>query len=248
MCNVFSFVTEPVKHGGRRFYFEWDWRTKNPSENADSHSMICRTNKLDEDECNKYEYGLFDKIFKVDQINSEVNDRVQAEEWVRKLKPQKVIGLIISKPIVNPFEICPEDLSEEDRNAFFKWVIARRYDLYSEAMERSTVRSLMTLSHIPAEFYSEIREVLWREFDKMPLPDVLQSFIDAISIYILSFFNVRHAYSAEYAGIVKLWEHGFIPVMRDHRWELYSVNGVLQERAAGSMMNRPEHICWVSNR
>ena len=105
MCKFMSFCTEPENHGGQRFYFDWEYRKDNLSDSNDSHSTICEHFKLQEDVCNKYEYNPLLFTFEVDQINSRVDDRIQAEDWVRKLDFKKVAEPLIIKPIVNPFEL-----------------------------------------------------------------------------------------------------------------------------------------------
>jgi hypothetical protein len=110
MCKFMSFVTEPENNGGKRFYFDWDYRKANlnahpDDDGADSHSIICKHFKLKEDVCNKYEFNPLTKEFKVDQINSPVDDRIQVEEWVNNLDFKKVVEPLIIKPIVNPLEL-----------------------------------------------------------------------------------------------------------------------------------------------
>jgi hypothetical protein len=105
MCQFFSFNTEPEFHGGQRFYFDWDMRKANLKVEADSHSIIAKHFDLNEDKCNKYEYNPLTGLFRVDQINSEVDDSIQAEEWVRKLDFKKVVEPLIIKPIVHPFKL-----------------------------------------------------------------------------------------------------------------------------------------------
>jgi len=113
MCEFFSFVTEPEKHGGKRYYFNWDQRTSLGLEDYDTHSGICKWYLLDEDICNKYEYNPLTQEFTVDQINSEVDDRVQAEEWVRLLDWKRIIEPLIIKPIVNPLNLDAPKVGEE---------------------------------------------------------------------------------------------------------------------------------------
>jgi len=87
MCNFFSFVTEPEGHGGQRFFFtdrqreDDEWYDGAP----DSHSTICEYYGLNEDRCNKYEYNPDTKKFEFDRIGSDVDDSLQAEDWVRSL-------------------------------------------------------------------------------------------------------------------------------------------------------------------
>ena len=105
MCGFFSFVTEPENYGGKRFYFDWNYRKDNLRKENDSHSTICKHFKLNEDVCNKYEFNPLTKQFKVDQINSPVNDIVQAEDWVNNLDFKKIVEPLIIKSIINPLEL-----------------------------------------------------------------------------------------------------------------------------------------------
>src|SRR3990172_9372790 len=105
MCDFFSFVTEPENYGGKRFYFDWSYRKDNLQKENDSHSTICKHFKLNEDVCNKYEFNPLTKNFKVDQINSPVNDSIQVEEWVNNLDFKKIVEPLIVKSIINPLEL-----------------------------------------------------------------------------------------------------------------------------------------------
>ena len=128
MCKFFSFVTEPENHGGQRFYFDWDYRKDNLSDGNDSHSTICEHFKLKEDVCNKYEYNPLLFTFEVDQINSQVDDRIQAEDWVRKLDFKKVVEPLIIKPIVSPFELPVVDEPTKAQIALLKkWASVGAY-------------------------------------------------------------------------------------------------------------------------
>ena len=120
MCEFFSIVTEPEGRGGERFYFKWTQRNKDSSGEFDSHSTICKHYKLDEDVCNKYEFNPLTKEFEVDRINSEVDDRVQVEEWVNNLDFKKVVKPLIVKPIIHPFN----DVSEVEQvtEEHIKWL------------------------------------------------------------------------------------------------------------------------------
>jgi hypothetical protein len=104
MCNFFAFVTEPEQHGGKRFYFDWDWRKEHLQDGNDSHSIICKHYELDEDKCNKYEYIPLTHKFTVDQINSPVDDTAQAHEWVESLDFKRIVEPLIIKPMVNPLD------------------------------------------------------------------------------------------------------------------------------------------------
>ena len=105
MCGFFSFCTEPENHGGKRYYFDWTYRKGHYLEECDSHSLICEHYHIKEDICNKYEYNPLTKEFEVDMINSHVDDRVQAEDWVNKKNFKKIVEPLIIKPLINPFEL-----------------------------------------------------------------------------------------------------------------------------------------------
>jgi hypothetical protein len=91
MCTFFSFLTDPINK--KVLFFNVSERRKIISgeikdiENPDSHSSIAfhfRGNGS-EDKLNKYEFNPITKVFTVDQINSLIDDRKQAEEWVKRM-------------------------------------------------------------------------------------------------------------------------------------------------------------------
>jgi hypothetical protein len=106
MCKFFSFVTEPENNGGKRFYFDWDYRKEHlDGGSVDAHSSVCKHFKLNEDICNKYEFNPLTKELVVDQINSTIDDRIQVEEWVNKLGFKKIVKPLIITSIINPLEL-----------------------------------------------------------------------------------------------------------------------------------------------
>ena len=106
MCNFFSFVTDPVNHPAEYYHFDWEYRKANlDDDGVDSHSHICAHFALNEDKCNKYEFNPLTKKFEIDMINSERDDSVAAEKWVKRLDFKTVIEPLIVKPIVNPLEL-----------------------------------------------------------------------------------------------------------------------------------------------
>ena len=122
MCQFFSFCTEPEGHGGKRYYFDWTYRKEHLSDdNVDSHSFICKHYELNEDVCNKYEFNPLTKVFNVDMINSPVDDRIQAEDWVNRLDFKRVIDPLIIKPIVNPLELPLAEVIEQDKQDLKLW-------------------------------------------------------------------------------------------------------------------------------
>ncbi len=151
MCNFFSFITEPEGHGGQRFYFNAKQRcTSDPfMVEYDSHSHICAHYKLDEDKCNSYEYNFDNKTFTVDNTNSSIDDRVQAEDWVRKLDFDKIID-------VDKFYIpkdCPLKLGEEYVFRSLTYLHKHRQDVqyhWNEAMDYfvNEKRTLLVTPHV----------------------------------------------------------------------------------------------------
>jgi hypothetical protein len=122
MCQFFSFCTEPEGHGGKRYYFDWTYRAAHlADDNVDSHSFICKHYELNEDVCNKYEFNPLTKVFNVDMINSPVDDRIQAEDWVNRLDFKRVIDPLIIKPIVNPLELPLAEVTEQDKQDLKLW-------------------------------------------------------------------------------------------------------------------------------
>ena len=123
MCKFFSFVTDPVNHPAEYYYFDWEYRKADlDDEGVDSHSHICAYYKLNEDKCNKYEYNPLTKKFEIDQINSERDDSVAAEKWVKRLDFKTVVEPLIVKPIVNPFELpAVEQVTDEQIGWLKDW-------------------------------------------------------------------------------------------------------------------------------
>ena len=232
MCKFFSFVTEPDKHGGKRFYYGWRDR-KIHVWSPDSHSAICKAFKIDEDRCNKYEYNFFTKKFTVDQINSEVDDRAQAHEWVSALDPKKVIGPMVVKDILDPFSIDVKEITDEHIHLFNSWILT-----YSNAGSDSftivdpekrsfsiIVYGALYSSSIPVELHDALKEEVWKWYDQQ---DIIIDFGDmhnTISAYVSSFFEIN--YGVDFSPVVKLWEQGLVITKEEGVWKLYSNNGLM---------------------
>ncbi|HPH55846.1 MAG TPA: hypothetical protein PLL41_08225, partial [Smithella sp.] len=122
MCNFFSFVTKPDGNPNERFFFDWAQRVEHKHKDCDSHSRICKFYALDEDKCNKYEYNPLTGVLTVDQINNEIDDRVQVEAWCEKLDWKKIVQPLIVKPIINPFEIEVGEVTDEVIEKLHQWI------------------------------------------------------------------------------------------------------------------------------
>jgi hypothetical protein len=201
MCQFFSFITEPECHGGQRFYFDWDMRKEDLSLDADSHSTIAKHFGLNEDKCNKYEYNPLTGAFKVDQINSEVDDSIQAEEWVRKLDFKKVVEPLIIKPIVHPLKLPKvEKVTDEQAEWLKQWdsLGASVWDSVWDSVRASVGAS------VRASVWDSVRASVW----------------DSVVAYTSSFFAIK--YDHDLTPYIKLWETGLVPSFDGKTWRLHS--------------------------
>jgi hypothetical protein len=218
MCKFFSFVTEPENNGGKRFYFDWDYRKANlnvhpEDDNADSHSIICKHFKLKEDVCNKYEFNPLTKEFVVDQINSPVDDRIQVEEWVNNLDFKKVVEPLIIKPIVNPLELkMVKKPTKAQIKLLEEWALvwaSVRASVWASV--RASVRDSVGAS-VRASVGASVRASVG--------DSVGDSVWDSVWAYISSFFDIKYNY--DFSSCIKLWEQGLVPSFDGTTWRLHS--------------------------
>ena len=213
MCKFFSFVTEPENHGGQRFYFDWNYRKDNLSDSNDSHSTICSHFSLQEDVCNKYEYNPLLFTFEVDQINSRVDDRIQAEDWVRKLDLKKVVEPLIIKPIVNPFELPLVDKPTKAQIALLKkWdsVRASVWDSVGDSVRDSAWDSVRD------SVWDSVGDSVWDSV----WASVRDSMWDSVGAYTSGYFDIK--YSHDFSANNKLWDAGLVPSFDGTTWRLHS--------------------------
>jgi hypothetical protein len=208
MCNFFSFVTEPVNNGGRRFYFDWEYRKEHLKEENDSHSLICRHFGLYEDQCNKYEFNPLTKVFTVDQINSPVDDRIQAEDWVNKLDFKRVVEPLIIKPIVHPLKFPKAEATPEDIADLKKWASVG-------ASVWASVRDSVVDSAVDSVWAS-----VWDSVGASVWASVWDSVWASVVAYISSFFAIVYEY--DFAPAVRLWERGIVASFDGKTWRLHS--------------------------
>lgn len=235
MCNFFSFITEPGtgNNSGKRFYFDWNYR-KNDLENEnkindsyhhDSHSSICRYYKLNEDICNKYEFNPLTKIFEIDKINSDVDDRIQAENWVRNLDFKKIIEPLIIKDIKNPLTNLSENRKFIDDNVIMllkNWsssqnTVQRYIDFHLTEQVGSSIKDLVydyLRCYLSVSLWNSIsihighKDYMW---------DYL---LNSVVAYSGSFFNVK--YNIGVVSLNKLWDMGLVPSLGGGIWRLHT--------------------------
>jgi hypothetical protein len=222
MCKFFSFVTEPENNGGKRFYFDWDYRKANlnahpDDDNADSHSIICKHFKLKEDVCNKYEFNPLTKEFVVDQINAPVDDRIQVEEWVNNLDFKKVVEPLIIKPIVNPLEL---KMVKKPTKAQIK--LLEEWASVGASVWASVGASVgdSVWASVGASVLASVGDSVWASVWASVRASVGDSVGDSVGAYISSFFDIK--YNLDFSSCVKLWEQGLVPSYDGTTWRLHS--------------------------
>ena len=217
MCNFFSFVTESENNGGKRFYFDWNYRKDNLHQENDSHSTICKHNNLNEDVCNKYEFNPLTKNFKVDQINSPVDDRIQAEEWINNLDFKKIIEPLIIKSIIQPFDLPMVIKPTDEQIQLLKdWdsVWASVWASVGASVRDSVWDSVgdSVWASVRASVGASVRDSVWAS--------VGASVGDSVWAYISSFFDIKYKY--DFSPAIKLWEQGLVASFDGTTWRLHS--------------------------
>ena len=201
MCQFFSFCTEPEGHGGKRYYFDWTYRAAHlADDNVDSHSFICKHYELNEDVCNKYEFNPLTKVFNVDMINSPVDDRIQAEDWVNRLDFKRVIDPLIIKPIVNPLELPLAEVTEQDKQDLKLW----------DSVEAS----------VWASVWDSVEASVWASVWASVGASVWDSVRASVGAYISTFFAIEYEYDLSPA--IRLWERGIVASFDGKTWRLHS--------------------------
>ena len=231
MCNFFSFCTDGV---GNRYYFDWEARKEilsqeNPKYKPDSHASIAKYHNLDEDKLNKYEYDPINKIFTVDQINNQDDDRIPAEVWVRSLNFKNIIEPLIINDIVNPLKDLPmvKKPTNDDINALKNWIETKNlidsvWDsvgyLVGDSIGSSVWNSVRD-SVFDLVWYSVRSSVSASVYDSIRY-SVATSVYDSIYAYIGSFFDIVHQYDLEPSNY--LWNRGIVPSFDGTTWRLHS--------------------------
>ena len=246
MCKFFSFVTDPVNHPAEYYYFDWEYRKADlDDEGVDSHSHICAYYKLNEDKCNKYEYNPLTKKFEIDQINSERDDSVAAEKWVKRLDFKTVVEPLIVKPIVNPFELpAVEQVTDEQigwlkdwnsvrasvrasvGNSVWNSVGASVWDLVWASVGASVRASVgdsvwasvwaSVRASVWASVWASVRASVW----DLVWASVGDSVWASVWAYVSAFFAID--YEHDFSSAVKLWEAGLVPSFDGRTWRLHT--------------------------
>ena len=196
MCQFFSFCTDEY---GKKYYFDWEYRKKHLKDDPcpnDSHTGIAKEFNKIEDELNKFEYNPLTKKFIVDQINC-VDNRIQAETWVKKLDFGLIVPQLIIKPIVNPLLLSKvTKVTKEQIKLLKNW--SSVWDSVRDSVRNSIGDS--------------VRNSVWNS--------VWDSVWDSVLAYISSFFDIKYKYG--FSSAIQLWESGLIPSFDGKTWRLHS--------------------------
>ncbi len=198
MCETFSFVTDPVNHGGKRFYFHW-YSRKTLDGGHDSHSRICHFYGLDEDMCNKYEYNIFDRSVKVDQINSEIDDRVQVKNWLETFDIRK----IFPKATGHQLNIVPRQFLPSYHSELVRKVEDTLRRMHADHAFMGLIREL---SH--DTYYSLLNSV--REHKAISDRYWVDSSIAAM--YLCKYFGYKEDVY-DYEPVIELLNDGILPII-----------------------------------
>ena len=192
MCQFFSFCTDEY---GKKYYFDWEYRKKHLKDDPcpnDSHTGIAKEFNKIEDKLNKFEYNPLTKEFMVDQINC-VDNRIQAEAWVKKLDFGLIVPQLIIKPIVNPLL-----LSKVTK------------------VTKEQIKLLKNWSSVRNSVWDSVRNSVWDSVRN----SVWDSVWDSVLAYISSFFDIK--YKCDFSSAIQLWESGLIPSFDGKTWRLRS--------------------------
>ena len=220
MCNFFSFCTDGV---GGRYYFDWESRIADTKCKYyhDSHASIAKYHKLNEDKLNKYEYNPITKVFTVDQINNQDDDRIPAEVWVRSLNFKNIIEPLIINDIVNPFKDLHmvKKPTNDDINALKNWIETKNLiDSVFDSVRDSDWDSVGYL--VGDSIGDSVIDSAWDSVWDSVGSSVGSSVYDSIYAYIGSFFDI--VYSIDLSSSNYLWNRGIVPSFDGTTWRLHS--------------------------
>jgi hypothetical protein len=225
MCNFFSFCTDEF---GKKYYFDWKARKEllpDYEGRCDSHSGIAKKFGLREDSLNKFEFNPLTGKFTVDQINSSVDNSLQAEDWVRKLDFSKVVQPLIIKEIVNPLLLPIVRNPSKAQISYLKdWNSV--WDSVRNSVRNSVGDSVWdsVWDSVRNSVWDSVRNSVWDSVGDSVRNSVWESVwdsvLDSVYCYIGSFINTK--YNIDITPSNKLWEAGLVPSFDGTLWRLHS--------------------------
>ena len=218
MCNFFSFVTDPVNHPAEYYFLDWEYRKANlEDDGVDSHSHICKEFNLCEDVCNKYEYNPLTKMFTVVQINSERDDSVAAEKWVKRLDFKTVVEPLIVKPIVNPFTLPMVSNPTDEQIDWLKSWASVRVSVWNSV--RASVGNSVWNS-VGAAVWASVGDLVGSSVRNLGWDSIWNSVEASVGAYVSSFFAINYKYN--FSSVANLWNAGLVPSFDGTMWRLHS--------------------------
>ena len=224
MCSFFSFCMDEY---GKKYYFDWAQRQEMKFEGADSHDHIISAYKLKDAKINCFEYNPLLKTFRVDKINV-IDNRVQAEEWVKKLDFKKIVEPLIIKEIINPLTGKSKKPTKGDVALLKKW--ASVGDSVGASVGASVWASVgdsvwdSVWDSVGDSVGYSVGYSVWdsvRDSVRASVWDsVWDSVRDSARAYTGSFFDIQ--YKHDFSPAIKLWERGFVPSYDGKTWRLHS--------------------------
>jgi len=203
-----------------------------------------------EDKLNKYEYNPLTKKFIIDQLNT-VDDSKKIEKFCKSLDFKTIVPELIIKPIINPFNLHNNLISEGDIKLLKKWNSVRTSIGYSirdsvgdsimdsvrDSIRDSIMDSVRDSIRVSVEDYvrDSIRDSVWysvrdsiRDSVGDSIMDSVEDYVrvsvrDSVWVYISSFFNIKYKY--DFSSAIKLREKGLVPSFDGKIWRLHGENG-----------------------
>jgi len=236
VCNFFSFCMDEF---GKKYYFDAKGR-KTESE-PDSHSRICSRFFVREDSVNKFEFNPLTREFTVDNLNT-VDNKVQAEDWVKSLNFKRIIPLLIIKPIVNPLKIKAKKVTALEISKLETWnsvwnsvrnsVQNSVQNLVRDSVWNSVRNSVQNLvrNSVYSSVQDSVRSSVWNSVynsvrDSAGISawnSVRDSVWDSVYAYLSTFFSIDYKY--DFSSINFLWESGFVASFDGTLWRLHTGN------------------------
>jgi hypothetical protein len=230
-----------VSDGKKPYYFDSIIRKKiikgKLKYEKDSHTSIADYYGFKgkkEDSLNKYEYNPLTKVFIIDQLNT-VDDSKQIKEFCDNLDFTTIVPELIIKPIINPFNLHNNLISEEDIKLLKEWVSVGdsvRDSVWDSVWDsvrdsvwvsvRNSVRASVRVSvrvSVGDSVRVSVRNSVWVSVRD----SVRDSVWDSVLAYISSFFNIKYKY--DFSPVIKLWEKGLVPSFDGKTWRLHGENG-----------------------
>lgn len=241
MCDFFSFLTTDK---GDKLYLNYQQRKELNFTMVDSHSKIARVYYEQKKGCkvNAYEYNpITQELKKVGILFEEDYNKVL--DWCKNLDFKDIVPELIIKPIVDPFNIEHDTITDIDIQRLKEW--ASVWTSIRDSILASIGTGVGTdvcdsilasvCDSILASVWTSIRDSILASIGADVLASVWVSVDNSIDAYISSFFNLDTWKGFEdvkgnpFQSCIDLWESGLVPSYDGKVWRLYSNKGIVYE-------------------